>query len=134
MLAVIVLNLIIFIISTLARFNYQPDTCESPACNNDSALCDGRVVCAPVPEEWTGKVELVCVILFTIEYLSRLLLVWKMPPRLADVLKKKRRKRSNHGLSGIFTTNRPSSKDELFAYAKSVLEDCVAESALLFFG
>ena len=32
-------------------------------------------------------------------------------------------------MASIFTTNRPSSKDELFAYAKSVLEDCVAESA-----
>jgi voltage-gated potassium channel Kch len=128
MLAVIVLNLIIFIISSLDTFKYQPDTCDAPACDNHATLCPGTTICEPTAVAWTQSVELVCVILFTVEYLARMLLVWSVPPRLSDVLMKKKKK--NVTMSSIFTTNRPSSKDELFAYVKAVLEESEAESAM----
>lgn len=127
MLSVIVLNLIIFIISSLPTFQTQPETCESPACNDHDVLCPNTVVCEPVEVSWTKEVEVVCVILFTVEYLSRMLLVYHMPPRLADVLMKK--PKNNTTMSSIFTTNRPSSKDELFAYVKAVLEETESEGS-----
>lgn len=129
MLIVIVLNLIVFILSSLPGFQYQPDSCTEPVCENDSTLCANKTVCEPVPADWTVTVELICVIIFSIEYGFRILLVYNVPPRLCDVLVQKKKKSAT--MAAIFTTNRPSSKDELFAYAKGVLQETSNESGLI---
>lgn len=127
MMSVIILNLIIFIISSLAQFQTQPDSCDAPSCDNHPTLCPGTIICKPEEASWTKDIELACVILFTIEYLARMLVVAHMPPRLADVMMKKKKK--NATMASIFTTNRPSSKDELFAYVKAVLEEAESEGS-----
>jgi hypothetical protein len=127
MLVVIGFNLIVFIVSTLPEFKETPTTCANPACNYDMKLCPNKVVCEPEPLKWTQTAELICVIVFTIEYLSRIILVSAMPPRLANILLSVKKKESAMG--AIFTTNKPSAKDELFAYAKLRLAVSEQDSA-----
>ena len=126
MMCVIILNLIIFIISSLAQFQTQPDSCVAPSCDNHPTLCPDKVVCKPIEVSWTKEVELACVILFTIEYLARMLIVAHMPPRLADVMQKRRRKCKH----GFHVYNKSAlSKDELFAYVKAVLDEAESEGS-----
>ena len=129
MLGVIVFNLIVFIISSMDQFKVSPETCLQPACNDDAKLCPGIMICEPEAMKWTGTVELICVVIFTLEYLARLSLVWSVPPRLSDILV--RPKRSELSMSTIFTSHEPSKKDELFAHIKLSLTESEAEQAAL---
>lgn len=87
MLSVILLSCTFYVISSLNEFKYFPATCDAPVCSNDPALCPGTEVCEPIPQEWMNIIELLCVIIFTVEYMSRVLLVWTVPPRLAQILR-----------------------------------------------
>eukprot|EP00605_Chrysophyceae_sp_TOSAG23-4_P000825 GSChrysophyteH1.ASY1.ANO1.915.1 assembled CDS len=126
MMIVIVFNLIVFIISSLDNFKYRPEKCTNPVCNNDPVLCPNKMICEPIPQQWTRYAETFCVTIFSIDYLARVLLVWSIPPRLANVLIKPKKKEQN--LSALFTSNKPSAKDELFAHIKLALSETEHES------
>lgn len=79
--AVILLNLIIGIMLTIGPFrNETPKSCTKPVCNNDPARCPGRVICEPVESSLLLLIDQACVIIFSIEYGLRSVLVWYMRP------------------------------------------------------
>lgn len=55
---------------------YQPSTCEIPACDNDTDLCPGSIVCEPIPPPVFNVIDAVCIYIFTIEYGVRLFTCW----------------------------------------------------------
>ena len=65
-----------------------PDTCHKPKCDDDPQLCPGTQICEPKPPAWMGMVEVVCVALFSLDYVSRMVLVSTVPARyiLSDSL------------------------------------------------
>ena len=64
----------------------QPSRCPSPACDHNSQLCPDTVVCEPDNIAVFDAIDEATVIVFTVEYLSRLLLCWAVPARLAGLL------------------------------------------------
>jgi len=129
MLLIITFNLFTFIASTLPAFNYSPTDCLNPACDH-GPLCPNTKVCEPVAKEWTAVVEFSCVIVFTVEYGIRMLIVWTVPPRLSNTLKKAK-KNNEHQMNSLFTTNEPTVKDELFAHVKLALSESELDSVML---
>ena len=85
MFSIIILSCIDYIIATLPQLNFQPETCDTPVCSYDTE-CPNAVICEPIPPTWLNTVELACVILFSIEYGARMLLIGTVPPRLADLI------------------------------------------------
>jgi hypothetical protein len=81
----ILLGVVLFILSGDPQYNITPDTCETPVCDNDSTLCPERMVCEPVPPQSFDTVDEVCVILFTIDYMIRLLTCWSVPVKLTGI-------------------------------------------------
>ena len=78
---VLVISCIQYIVQSLPSLQVQPDSCRDPVCDNDIDLCPGRVVCEPVPPEWFNYLEMACVIIFTIDYLSRVITCSYVPAR-----------------------------------------------------
>lgn len=86
---VIVINIVVNILMTLPQYrSVAVDSCNSPACDNDSVLCPGTVICAPTTDAKLVTIDDWCVIIFTIEYFFRLLTVWSVPMRLANLVPK----------------------------------------------
>ena len=81
----IILGVVLFILAGDPRYNITPDTCDQPACDNDEALCPGQVICPPQPPPVFSTIDGVCVIVFTVDYLSRVLTCWSVPAALAGV-------------------------------------------------
>ena len=85
--AVILLNIIVNVMMTLPQYRRYPvSNCAAPACDNDATLCPGIVVCTPISEPWLTGIDDICVILFSIEYLMRIVTVWSVPVRLSNLL------------------------------------------------
>jgi voltage-gated potassium channel Kch len=63
-----------------------PNDCADPACKNDDELCPNDTICAPVAPSYFRVIETICVAIFAVDYLVRIVLVPQMPPRLAGVL------------------------------------------------
>ena len=82
----ILLGLVTFILATDKRYQYTPDTCDYPSCDNDATLCPGKVICEPRALQVFNEIDKACVIFFTIEYLLRMLTVWSAPCRLAGLV------------------------------------------------
>ena len=86
MMFLIILSVISFILSTCSTFRYSPTTCKAPTCSYDPLICPNKIICEPVPIPAFDSIEIICVTGFTVEYISRLLLCWTVPARLAGVL------------------------------------------------
>lgn len=70
-----------FFICFIIYFNrYQPSDCSDPVCDNTD-LCPGRVVCEPIPPASLFYIDATCVVVFTIDYVTRLCIVPWMPSR-----------------------------------------------------
>jgi hypothetical protein len=82
----IILGVVLFILSTDPRYNVAPDSCLTPTCEDDPALCPGRTICEPISLPFFNTVDEICVIIFTIDYAVRLLTCWTVPPALAGIL------------------------------------------------
>lgn len=93
MMVVIVLNLIVGIMFTIDKYrNEVPGSCQHPVCVNDPVKCPGKTVCEPVEAGVLMIIDEACVIIFTIEYGLRAILVWFMKPynvRLVGVVDKR---------------------------------------------
>ena len=83
--SVIVLNTVLFIVSTSPEFQASPPRCDYPACNNDPVLCPGHMICKPIALYTFQYVEAACVVCFTVQYLVRMLTCWSVSPRLAGI-------------------------------------------------
>ena len=92
MFCVIILSCTVYVISSLNVFKVPTSACAQPVCSNDPTLCPKQTVCEPNDSDWTNVVELLCVIIFTIEYGFRLLLVWCAPPRLCHISRSREEK------------------------------------------
>ena len=81
MMSVIVLNLIVGIMLTIGKYrNDTPASCLQPACNNDPNKCPGQIICEPIESAQLTYIDMICVIIFSIEYGLRMLLVWFIKP------------------------------------------------------
>lgn len=86
-LLVILVNVICNVYMTFpASRRYPVDTCLEPACDNDPILCPNKVMCAPTTEPSLVRIDDICVIIFSIEYVARLFSVWTVPLRLASMV------------------------------------------------
>ena len=82
---IIFLNITVFIIASYPSYQDMPESCAAPACNNDSILCPGRMICQPIPRYSFQYIEMACVICFTLHYLIPVLTCWSVTPRLAGL-------------------------------------------------
>lgn len=86
-LTVILVNVICNVYMTLpGSRNYPVTTCPVPACSNDPTLCPGTIMCPPTTDPYLVRIDDICVIIFSIEYVSRLSTVWTVPMRLAGLV------------------------------------------------
>mmetsp|Transcript_17149 Transcript_17149/g.25714 ORF Transcript_17149/g.25714 Transcript_17149/m.25714 type:complete len:474 (-) Transcript_17149:156-1577(-) len=82
---VIFLSGFVFIISTDPSIKTQPSSCDHPACDDDPQLCPGYKICEPTLPMWLFYVETFCVVVFSIDYGTRISLVTSVPSRLSRV-------------------------------------------------
>lgn len=82
MLVVILVSCVAYVMATVPSLLIQPDECEFPVGIAD----DNREVCEPKPPEYFDLAEYICVVIFTVEYLCRMIFVGFLPARLADCL------------------------------------------------
>lgn len=82
----IITSCVAFILSSSERFNYTPDDCDNPACDDDPTLCPGKKMCQPVEFSSFFTIEVVCIVIFTIDYVVRVSIVPWMPTRLAKIM------------------------------------------------
>lgn len=85
MLGVIGLSCLFYVLSSINAFKEPNSSCPDPICNNDPTLCPGTKICEPVNLEYLSTVEMLCVIIFSVEYGVRMLFVNVMPPRLVNI-------------------------------------------------
>jgi len=86
-LTVILVNVVCNVYMTLpGSRNYPVTTCPVPACSHDPVLCPGTIMCPPTTDPFLVRIDDICVIIFSIEYVSRLSTVWTVPMRLAGLV------------------------------------------------
>ncbi|CAM9340766.1 unnamed protein product, partial [Ectocarpus fasciculatus] len=83
---VLVVSCVQYVVVTIPSVRIRPDTCDNPACYDDIALCPGKMVCEPEAPGWFNMLEMACVIVFTVDYLTRLLTCAFTPARLCGVI------------------------------------------------
>lgn len=85
-LMVILVNVICNVYMTLPAHRQHPvENCLNPACSNTD-LCPGRIMCPPTTEPFLVRIDDICVIIFSIEYVARLSTIWTVPNRLASLV------------------------------------------------
>ena len=84
--AVIVLAIVAYLLSTDAQFQYIPDTCDLPFCNDDLTLCPGYQVCEPVEIPDITAISDFTTYYFTVEYGLKFFTVWAVSSRVAGVV------------------------------------------------
>ena len=68
---------------------HSPSSCPDPVCDNDPVLCPDSMICEPIPPFALEAIEIFCLVIFTMDYIPRLLLSPLMPPRLSRILPSK---------------------------------------------
>lgn len=63
------------------KFRYQPNTCDDPACDDDPILCPNKMICPSIPPPILSYIDAICVYIFTIDYLIRIILAPFVPAR-----------------------------------------------------
>jgi hypothetical protein len=64
----------------------MPPDCSDPVCRNDPVLCPNETICGPVLSQSLLNIQLVCAIIYLIDYVLRVSTCWSVPARLAGVL------------------------------------------------
>lgn len=86
-LLVILVNVICNVYMTMPSSRQYPvDSCIKPACENDTDLCPGTKICPPTIEPYLVRIDDICVIIFSIEYICRFCTVASVPERLANLV------------------------------------------------
>ena len=83
---VILLSVVTSIMQTNSLYQYTPDWCSSPVCNNDPIVCPDSMVCQPQPSLYFQHIDAICVYIFTAEYFARLLTLFSVPGRIARIV------------------------------------------------
>lgn len=65
---------------------HQPSSCSNPACDNDPDVCPDSVICEPEPLPALNSTEIFCLVVFTVDYVSRVAISPLMPSRLSRIL------------------------------------------------
>lgn len=82
---VILLAIFVGVVSSEPSFNYIPDNCAVPVCDNDPKLCRNMRLCAPQPLPAFDTIEDVCFYVFMIEYGLKIATCWTVSPLLAGL-------------------------------------------------
>jgi hypothetical protein len=85
MVVAIVCGLVSMIMSTDPVHMSPPHTCSKPVCFN-TTLCPDEKICAPVAHAGFQFTNNVVTVIFIVDYFIRLLTVWAVNPREADIL------------------------------------------------
>eukprot|EP00602_Paraphysomonas_sp_CaronLab_P007971 CAMPEP_0185034172 /NCGR_PEP_ID=MMETSP1103-20130426/23800_1 /TAXON_ID=36769 /ORGANISM="Paraphysomonas bandaiensis, Strain Caron Lab Isolate" /LENGTH=415 /DNA_ID=CAMNT_0027570717 /DNA_START=420 /DNA_END=1667 /DNA_ORIENTATION=- len=75
-----------YVLSSDPGFRNKPSSCDDPVCDNDPELCPNTIMCEPVEEPIFELFETICISIFTVDYVIRILTVPLMPSRLANIL------------------------------------------------
>ena len=86
MMITIAVSCVCFVMSSVETFKHSPSSCKSPACENDPTLCPNQTICEPIEDDYFFIFETVCVIIFTVDYILRMITVPFVPPRLSRIL------------------------------------------------
>lgn len=84
--SVIVISVVSYLLSSEPSLRFTPDFCLYPACDNDPDLCPDRMICPPEKDLPFIIIENFTIIVFTIEYVLRVLTCWSVSPRVAGIL------------------------------------------------
>jgi len=84
----VLLATVFLVMGTQPGLKVEVDSCAEPACDNDANLCPNSVICEPESPHSFEQVQIVCSILFCIDYIIRMSLVGLVPTRIADCLPK----------------------------------------------
>jgi hypothetical protein len=82
----ILLSCAAFIIGSVGDFQESPSSCLEYACENVPGVCPGEKICEPEPKRVFEIIEMICIILFSIDYVTRVCTVWSVPARLAGLV------------------------------------------------
>ena len=77
----VVVGVVASIVSTLPSSHYTPETCSNPACNNDAVLCNGYMICQPLPRKAFDDIQIAVFYVLLLDYVARVALVAFIPPR-----------------------------------------------------
>lgn len=77
-------SVLVYIISTIPEAQHTVTSCLHPACDR-TELCPNSQICEPVPPKSFATIELICLIIFTFDYVARLILCTTVDPRLACI-------------------------------------------------
>ena len=80
-----ILCTLFFIVATVPEIAERPSTCEMPVCFN-TTLCPNDIVCEPQSPQSFEDIQVVCTIIFTVDYVVRILTVTSVPPPLLDCM------------------------------------------------
>ena len=75
-----------FIYHCLKVYRHSPSSCSDPVCHNEPVLCPDFDICEPEPPAVLRTLEVYCLIIFTVDFVLRLLLSPLMPSRLCRIL------------------------------------------------
>lgn len=84
MMSLICCSICILMLGSEPSNTYQPSSCNHPACNNNVSLCPNSIICPPVPLREYQIGDLVCIIIFTIDFVVRILLSGCVPTMLSN--------------------------------------------------
>lgn len=80
----IIINIVVYIIGSIPKYNVQPTYCNNPVCNNER-FCLNTMICKPEPNDVIRTIDAAGILIFTVDYCLRLFTCWAVPPRLAGL-------------------------------------------------
>ena len=80
----ITLNILIFVLASVPSFQFTPESCRNPSCQND-VLCPNRTICQPIPYQSLVLIDVAGIVLFSFDYFLRLATCSTVSPRLAGL-------------------------------------------------
>ena len=80
----ITLNILIFVLASAPSFQFTPETCSNPSCQND-VLCPNKTICQPIPSKSLVLIDVAGIVLFSLDYFLRLATCCTVSARLAGL-------------------------------------------------
>ena len=80
----IIINILVYVLASVPSFKYIPSSCENPVCDFET-LCPNRTICEPVPFQSLILINAAGIVIFSADYLIRVIASVTVPPRVAGI-------------------------------------------------